>query len=205
MRYSSLTNYREETLNTIALFCGASSGTRPEYQSAARIVGEVLAESGITLVYGGSSIGLMGIAAEACLTRGGRVVGVIPEGLFKREVVNRNISELKTVGSMHERKMVMHEISDGVLVMPGGIGTLDEFFEVWTWAQLGLHAKPIGILNVAHYFTPLLSFLQHMVGEGFLSQRSYDFLLIDDSPEQLIGRLLNTQPGISPIRTEVTP
>jgi uncharacterized protein (TIGR00730 family) len=183
----------------VCVFCGSSRGRRPRYADAARQVGTALAQQGIGLVYGGGRVGLMGILADAALEAGGRVVGVIPASLDRKELTHRGVTELHIVGGMHERKALMAEKSDGFLMLPGGVGTLEEFFEVLTWAALGLHRKPIGILNVDGYFDPLLELLDHIAGERFVRSRYLEVLLISDRPEELATRLLDhVPPQISP-------
>jgi uncharacterized protein (TIGR00730 family) len=152
----------------IAVFCGASSGNDPSYLEASRNVGRVLAERGIGVVYGGGHVGLMGAVADAAMEAGGRVVGVIPTFMTHKEVAHERVSELIMVRDMHERKMVMHQRSDAVIALPGGFGTMDELFELLTWRQLGLHAKPMGLLNVKGFYDGLLAQMAHMAREGFL-------------------------------------
>lgn len=171
------------------MFCGSSPGSRPVYGETAARLGRLLAERGLGLVYGGGSVGLMGIAADAALAAGGEVVGVIPHALVLREVGHTGLTDLRVVGTMHERKALMAELSDGFLALPGGIGTLEEWFEAWTWGQLGLHGKPFGMLNVAGYFDPLLAMLDHMVGERFLRDTHRAMVLVDDDPERLLDRM----------------
>ena len=173
-------------MRRICVFCGSSSGARPEYAAAARAVGEGLAARGIGLVYGGASVGLMGILADAVLHAGGSVVGVIPQALAKQEVVHDGLTALRIVGSMHERKAVMADLSDGFIALPGGVGTLDEFFEMVTWAQLGLHRKPCGLLDVEGYFAPLLAFLDHAVKERFVKETHRALLLVAAEPQVLL-------------------
>jgi uncharacterized protein (TIGR00730 family) len=156
------------TLRSVAVFCASSSGDRERYAEVARECGATLARRGIELVYGGGAVGLMGVLADACLAEGGRVVGVIPEGLFAREVGHRGVTELHEVGSMHQRKQLMYELADGFLGLPGGLGTLEEVAEVTTWAQLGLHAKPVALVDVDGFWQGLVTQLDHMVDAGFL-------------------------------------
>lgn len=173
-------------MNSICVFCGSRDGTRQAYTEAARATGRELARRGITLVYGGGNVGLMGVLADAALEEGGRVVGVIPRALLPFEVGHLGLSELRVVETMHERKAMMVEMSDAFLALPGGIGTLEELFEVWTWAQLGAHRKPCGLLNVAGYFTPLAAFLDTLVPQGFLRE-DHRAMLVEESD---LGRLL---------------
>jgi uncharacterized protein (TIGR00730 family) len=177
------------------VFCGSSAGGAPEYARAAARLGVLLAERGLGLVYGGGRVGLMGILADACLQAGGQVVGVIPRRLQDRELGHSGLAELHVVGSMHERKARMTELADGFVALPGGIGTMEEFFEVWTGGQLGLHAKPYALLNVAGYFDPLIRFLDHMVDERFLRTEQRGALVVDRDPATLLDRLLALQPA----------
>lgn len=158
---------------------------------------------GIRLVYGGGSVGLMGIVADAVLKAGGEVTGVIPEALVRREVEHHGVTELHVTRSMHERKALMSELADGFIALPGGIGTLEEIFEVWTWAQLGIHRKPCGLLNVDGYFDSLTRFLGHTVSEGFLSTSQRSVLLVEDSPEALLDRFASYTPPDAPKWMEV--
>jgi hypothetical protein len=173
----------------VCVFCGSSPGARPDYVESARRLGAVLADQGIRLVYGGASVGLMGIVADACLAGGGDVIGVIPEVLKAREVSHAGLPALRVVGSMHERKALMADLADGFVALPGGAGTLEEFFEVWTWAQLGLHGKPCGLLNVAGYFDDLLSFLDRAVTDGFVRAAHRDMVIVETDPARLLDRL----------------
>jgi len=178
----------------ICVFCGSSAGTDPAFSAAAKKVGEGLAQRGLELVYGGGNVGLMGVVADAALSGGGRVIGVIPQSLVDRELAHRRISELRIVSSMHERKALMADLSDAFIALPGGYGTVEEFCEILTWAQLGLHQKPIGLLNVEGYFDPLLAFLDHAVEEGFLRAEHRAILLDHSEPQTLISRLLEYRP-----------
>lgn len=174
----------------ICVFCGSSAGTRPDYADSAKRLGQVLAEHGLELVYGGASVGLMGVLADAALGSGGTVRGVIPEALIAREIAHNGLTELRVVDSMHERKRVMAELADGFVALPGGMGTLEELAEMLTWAQLGLHGKPFGVLNVAGYFSPWLRFLDHAVAEGFVKSEHRAMLMVDDDPGALIHLLV---------------
>ena len=169
------------------MFCGASIGNDPRYAAAAAVVGERLAARGIQVVYGGGRLGLMGAVADAALAAGGRVVGVIPRGLVDRELAHAGLSELRIVDTLHQRKAVMAELSDAFLALPGGLGTLEELAEVLSWAQLDLHAKPVGILDVGGYFSSLEAFLDHAVAEGFVAERHRRLLLIDDDLDRLLA------------------
>jgi hypothetical protein len=157
------------TVRRICVFCGASPGRDPRYVASARAVGEELAARGIGLVYGGSRVGLMGAVADAALAGGGEVIGVIPRSLVDRELAHQGLTELRVVGTLHERKAVMAELADAFLALPGGLGTLEELAEVTSWAQLGLHVKPIGLLDVAGYWDPLLIWVDRAVQEGFVA------------------------------------
>ena len=164
----------------------------------ARAVGQELAARGLGLVYGGSSVGLMGALADAALAAGGEVIGVLPRGLFLREVAHRGLTDLREVGSMHERKALMSELADGFLALPGGFGTCDELFEMLTWAQLGLHHKPVGLLDVEGFFTSLLAFVRHAAQEGFLPLAHVDVLLRAETPAAMLDQLLAYQPSALP-------
>ena len=176
-------------MKRVCVFAGSSAGSRDEYQDAARALGRTLAERGIGLVYGGARVGLMGIIADATLTAGGQAIGVIPAALVAREIAHEGLTELRIVSSMHERKALMADLSDAFIAVPGGWGTLEEFFEVLTWAQLGLHQKPCGLLNVLGYFDGLLSFLEHAVGERFLRREYASMIAVAASPAALLDRL----------------
>ncbi len=181
-------------MQRICVFCGSSSGVRPVYTTAANAFGTLLAQHGLGLVYGGGRVGLMGVVADAVLAAGGEVIGVIPEFLFQKELEHRGASDLRVVGSMHERKAMMADLADGFVALPGGYGTLDEFCEILTWAQLGLHRKPCGLLNVDGYYTAFLSFLDHASGEGFV-QPLYRGLILDDAHgDHLLARMRAYQP-----------
>ena len=181
-------------LRRICVFCGSSSGTRLVYQQAAQAVGRLLCRRGIELVYGGGHVGLMGIVADACLNEGGHVIGVIPQALADKEVAHTGLTELRIVGSMHERKALMADLSDAFLALPGGYGTWEEFFEVLTWSQLRIQRKACGVLNVSGYYDPLLDMADRALSEGFLRDVHRDLLLSDADPEQLLDRLSNYAP-----------
>ena len=178
----------------LCVFCGSSRGANPAYAEAARRVGTSLARHGLGLVYGGGRIGIMGIIADAALAEGGRVIGVIPDPLATKELAHDGLTELHVVPSMHERKALMARRSTGFLMLPGGIGTFEEFFEILTWAALGLHQKPIGILNVANYFDPLLALLEHTVAERFVRPEHLESLLVSDQPDTIAIDLLGHKP-----------
>ncbi len=175
-------------MKTVCVYCGSSAGRRPEYSAAARRLGEELVSRGLDLVYGGSSVGIMKVVADAVLERGGRVTGVIPEALVRKEIAHRGLTKLHVTSSMHERKMRMAELSDAFVALPGGIGTLEELFEAWTWGQLGLHAKPCGLLNVAGYWDGLTAFLDHSVAEGFVKEANRAMLVVSGDPKELLDR-----------------
>jgi hypothetical protein len=181
-------------LRRICVFCGASSGNRPAYVTAAKRVGRELAERGIGLVYGGGNVGLMGTVADACLEAGGYVIGVIPQALVAKEVAHKRLSDLRIVASMHERKAMMAELSDAFVAMPGGFGTFEECFEVVTWAQLGLHVKPCALLNVEGYYDPLIALIDHAVKEGFISSTHQQLLLSGSDTHQLLDKLVQWRP-----------
>jgi uncharacterized protein (TIGR00730 family) len=178
----------------VCVFCGSNSGLRPEYLRAARETGIALVERGLGLVYGGANIGLMGEIANAVLAAGGEVIGVIPESLVAREIVHSRLTEIRVVKSMHERKMLMSDLADAFIALPGGYGTLDEFFEIVTWTQLGLHGKPCAVLNVCGYYDPLLNFLNQAVEEKFLRQQNRDLVLAAEDPRNLLDKFENYQP-----------
>jgi uncharacterized protein (TIGR00730 family) len=175
-------------LRSVCVFCGASAGRDPRYGDAAVAVGTELARRGIEVVYGGGRLGLMGAVADAALAAGGRVTGVIPSGLVDRELAHRGVTDLRIVATLHERKAVMAELADAFLALPGGLGTLEELAEVLSWAQLGLHEKPIGALDVGGFFQPLVAHLDHAAGEGFVSDRHRELLLVDDDLHRILAR-----------------
>lgn len=182
-------------MRRICVFCGSSMGTRPVYAEFARGLGALLAARGIGLVYGGSKVGLMGVIADAALAAGGEVIGVMPELLVRKEIGHSGLTELHLVKSMHERKAMMVDLADGFIALPGGFGTLDEFCEVLTWAQLGLHGKPCGILNTDGYFDGLLRMFDHAVEEQFLRPAHRMMVLADEDPEVLLDRLMQHRAG----------
>jgi hypothetical protein len=175
-------------LRAICVFCGASSGADPSYIAAARTVGAGLAERGIEVVYGGGRLGLMGAVADAALAAGGRVTGVIPGALVEREVAHRGLTDLRIVTTLHERKALMAELADAFIALPGGFGTLEELAEVLSWAQLELHAKPIGALDIGGYFAPLVAFLDHATAEGFIGTAQRRLLMVDTDLAALLDR-----------------
>ena len=178
----------------LCVYCGSSTGARPGYSDAARRIGRAIAGKGFGLVYGGGRVGLMGVVADAVLDAGGPVIGVIPESLARDEVAHDTLTELHVVPGMHERKALMAGRASGFLTLPGGIGTYEEFFETLTWAALGLHAKPIGVLNVEGYFDPLIAMLEHGVTERFIRPAHLDLVHITSDPESLADQLLAHAP-----------
>ena len=178
------------SIRKLCVFCGSSSGLRPEYQIAATRLGQALARRGIALVYGGARVGLMRAVADAALEAGGHAIGVIPELLVRREIAHDGLTELRIVGSMHERKAAMVDLADAFVLLPGGFGSWEEFCEVVTWAHLGIHAKPCGVLNVSNYYSPLLALARHAVAEGFVRATHQESIVVDDDPDRLVDRLI---------------
>ncbi|MGZ3333027.1 MAG: LOG family protein [Gemmatimonadaceae bacterium] len=181
-------------MRRLAVFCGSNSGARPEYVQATRSLGKLLASRGVGIVYGGSNVGLMQALADSMLDELGDIIGVIPRMLVEREVANKALSDLRIVDSMHDRKALMAELADGFVALPGGIGTLEEFFEIWTWAQLGMHDKPCGLLNVAGYFNPLLEFLDRAVAEKFVREVHRRMVIVESDPATLLTRFEAYEP-----------
>jgi uncharacterized protein (TIGR00730 family) len=180
-------------MKSITVFCGASEGNIPIYKEVGFQTGKLLASRSIEVVFGGGKIGIMGAVADGALSEGGVVTGVIPKFLRTKEVTHYGVTNLHVVDTMHERKMLMHRLSQGVMALPGGYGTLDELFEILTWGQLGMHEYPIGLLNVNGYFDHLVSFVHHMCNEGFLNTTVRDLILVDDDTNRLIDRMMNYQ------------
>jgi uncharacterized protein (TIGR00730 family) len=178
----------------VCVFCGSSMGNREEYRQSAEQLARALVGNQLDLVYGGGGVGLMGVLADEVLSLGGRVQGVLPEALLAREVGHCGLTELRVVSTMHERKFQMSELADAFIALPGGFGTFEELFEVITWAQLGLHSKPIGLLNVAGYFQPLIDFLDHAVSEGFIPRTHRRLLLTGSNPQELVLALMDCEP-----------
>lgn len=174
---------------SVCVFCGANFGRQEAYAETARAFGDLIARRGLRLVYGGANVGLMGVVADAALAAGGEVIGVIPQALMAREIGHPGISRLEVVADMHTRKARLAELSDAFVALPGGIGTMEEVFEVWTWGQLGFHAKPVGFLNAAGYYDTLAAFFDHAVSEAFLQGAHRDMLLIRDDGEQMLDAL----------------
>ena len=183
-------------MKRLCVFCGASFGSKPVYLEQAQLLGRALADQEIELVYGGGRVGLMGAIADAVLEAGGRAIGVIPKSMCAVELDHKGLTELHVVQSMHERKALMAKLSDGFIALPGGIGTLEEFFEVWTWAQLGIHAKPCGLLNVEGYFDLLLAFLdQEVVAHGFVEQKSREMVIVSNESSDLLEKFRAFKPA----------
>jgi uncharacterized protein (TIGR00730 family) len=182
----------------VCVFCGSSPGARAAYAEATADLGRLLVADGIGLVYGGGAVGLMGELADSVLGAGGEAIGVIPQALVDREIGHHGLSELHVVGSMHERKALMAELSDAFVALPGGLGTLEELFEVYTWAQLGLHRKPCGLLDVEHYYAGIVGFLEHAVRERFVRVEHRAMLMVERDPRRLIERLREFEPEAVP-------
>jgi uncharacterized protein (TIGR00730 family) len=181
----------------VCVYCGSAGGSDPVYAAGAQAFGTLLARRGVTLVYGGGNVGLMGIVADAALAAGGRVVGVIPELLVAREVAHRGLTELHVVADMHARKRKMADLADGFVALPGGAGTFEELFEVYTWAQLGYHAKPVGLLDINRYWQPLLGLLRHAAREGFMRESYIDMLQCADTPDALLALFAAYEPPVA--------
>lgn len=178
-------------MKNITVFCGSSFGSDEIYKEQATLLGKTLAKQNIRLIYGGADVGLMGAVADGTLNEGGKAIGVLPHFLQSKEIAHKNLTELILVETMHERKTKMNDLCDGVIVLPGGYGTLEEFFEMITWAQLGLHKKPIGILNIDGFYDDLIKLVQTMVDKGFLKQVNRDMLLISSSIDELLDKMRN--------------
>ncbi|WP_299251533.1 TIGR00730 family Rossman fold protein [uncultured Aquimarina sp.] len=185
-------------LTSICVFCGSSEGNDVKVIDEALLLGEKMAQQDITLVYGAAKIGVMGKVAEGALTQKGKVIGVIPDFLKLKEVVHLGLTELITTDNMHERKMKMQELSNGFITLPGGFGTLEELFEIITWSQLGLHQKPIGLLNINGFYDHLLQLLENMVRNGFLKMDNYELLLVDDDIDRLLQKMREFKPAQVP-------
>lgn len=185
-------------LSSVCVFCGSSSGDDPAFAEAARHLGATLAERGVQLVYGGGEVGLMGEVADACLAGGGRVVGIIPKGLFSKEIAHHGLTELVEVASMHERKALMYDRSDAFLALPGGLGTLEELAEVVTWTQLGLHAKPLALVDVAGFWQPLVAQLDHMAAVGLLKAQNRAIVRHAATVEGALAALEAAEPAPAP-------
>ena len=185
-------------MNSIAVFCGSSEGNDPKIISEAYALGKTLAQQNTTLVYGAAKIGIMGKVAQGAIDNGGDVIGVIPVFLKTKEIVHTELTELITTDNMHDRKILMYEKSDGFMIIPGGFGTMDEFFEITTWGQLGLHTKPIGILNTNGYYDALIAQCKTMVKRGFLKQENFDAVVVDDTIDGLLYKMNNYKPLPAP-------
>jgi len=182
-------------MKRIAVYCGSNKGARPEYAAAAAQLGALLAREKIELVYGGGMVGLMGIVADAALQHGGHVIGVIPEKLVIKEVVHEKLPDLRVVKTMHERKALMAELSDGFIALPGGYGTFEEFFEILAWSQLGWHQKPFGLLDIAGFYQKLHEFLDHTQQEGFIRPQHRALVHVEDNPEKILQRMRQFHPS----------
>jgi len=187
------------------VFCGSSKGARDAYTGQARALGKLFANEGIGLVYGGGAVGLMGVIADAVIYAGGEVIGVIPQALSDAEIAHSGLTELRIVSSMHERKAMMADLSDAFIAMPGGFGTFEEFCEIITWSQLGIHRKACGLLNVEGYYDSLLALFDHSVAEGFIKPEHRSIVIADDDPERLIHRLKLFKPEQTTKWTKQTP
>ncbi|NKC15240.1 MAG: TIGR00730 family Rossman fold protein [Gammaproteobacteria bacterium] len=185
-------------MKRICVYCGHSEGHSPEFTTAAKTVGTALAERGIGLVYGAGGKGMMGAVADGAIEGGGEVIGVIPEGIFSREGLHTGVTRLEVTPNMHGRKRMMAELANGFLALPGGLGTMDELFEIWTWTQLGVHNKPTGILNVNGYYDGLLTFIDVMVDNGFLQQAIRDAVLVGADVNGLLDQVIAHRPGVHP-------
>ncbi|MCH1926959.1 TIGR00730 family Rossman fold protein [Shewanella sp. C32] len=181
-------------MKSVCIFCGSANGNSTEYIDIAKQTGRLLADSNITLIYGGGRVGLMGAVADAALEHGGKVVGVMPRSLVEQEIAHDRLTELHVVDSMHQRKTLMAQLADGFITLPGGCGTMEELFEQWTWAQLGIHNKPCSLLNVAGYFDPLIDMIQKMTTSGFLRREYLEMLVIDISPAGILKQFKEYQP-----------
>ena len=190
-------------MKSIAVFCGSSEGASPVYKECAIQLGKELAARNLTLIYGGATVGLMGAVADSVMQAGGQVIGVLPHFLKQREIEHTRLTELIMVDSMHERKLKMSELADGFIALPGGPGTMEEYFEIFTWAQLGLHQKPCGLLNVNHYYDPLISLFDNMVREKFMQEKHHSIMLNDVTPEGILRQLADyTPPPVKQYLTE---
>ncbi|WP_042301903.1 TIGR00730 family Rossman fold protein [Paraburkholderia kururiensis] len=184
-------------MKSVCVYCGSSFGVRNDYREAAQAFGRALVEADLSLVYGGGKVGLMGVIADEVLARGGRAIGVIPELLVNKEVGHTGLSELHVVPDMHQRKKMMADFADAFVALPGGAGTLEELFEVFTWAQLGYHQKPVALLNIQGFYDPLMALLRHTVQEGFMRQNWLDILQVEADPRALIAKLQRYQPPVA--------
>jgi uncharacterized protein (TIGR00730 family) len=183
-----------DDLRSVTVYCGSNAGADPAYAEGTRALARLLAGSGIRIVYGGAALGLMGILADTAMEAGGEVIGIMPQALIDREIGHRGLKDLRVVGSMHERKALMAELADAFIALPGGIGTLEELIEVYTWSQLGMHRKPIGVLNVNGYYDSLAAFLDDAVQERFLPAQHREVLIFEPDPETLLARMAGAEP-----------
>jgi uncharacterized protein (TIGR00730 family) len=181
-------------LRSVTVYCGSNSGADPAYAEGTRALARLLVASDIRIVYGGGALGLMGILADTAMEAGGEVVGIMPQALIDREIAHRGLKDLRVVGSMHERKALMADLADAFIALPGGIGTLEELIEVYTWSKLGIHRKPIGVLNVNGYYDSLAAFLDDAVQERFLPEQDRDVLIFASDPEALLARMAGAEP-----------
>jgi len=182
----------------VCVFCGSSPGRDPRHAEAAAALARALAARGLSLVYGGGSVGLMGVLADHALAAGADVIGVIPQALAARELAHRRVADMRVVPTMHARKALMADLADGFVALPGGIGTFEELFEIVTWAQLGIHRKPVGVLNVTGYYDPLVALLQHADAAGFIWARGRELVAVEEDPDRLLDRLARYQPPPAP-------
>jgi hypothetical protein len=183
----------------VCVFCGSSLGRDARYAEQTRALAREIVSRGIGVVFGGGSVGLMGVLADEALAGGGALTGVIPHGLAARELAHRGVADMRVVPTMHARKALMAELADGFVALPGGIGTLEELFEIVTWSQLGIHRKPVGVLNVAGYYDPLVALLDHVVAGGFVPARSRDLVIVDEEPSRLLDRMSAHEPPPGPV------
>ena len=193
----------ESFMQRICVYSGSNSGLRPQYKEGAQKLGQSLAKNKLELVYGGSNIGLMGTTANEVLKNNGSVTGVIPKNLFSGEIVHRNLTKLIEVKNMSERKQKMAELADGFITLPGGLGTFEELFEMLSWAQLGIHKKPIGLLNICNFFDPLIKMLEKAAEEGFMDHSNLDLILLNDNPEKLIEEMVQYTPPESTSKWQI--
>lgn len=178
-----------QTLHAICVFCGSNNGQQPEFKQDAEVLGQLLAEKNIQLIFGGSNVGLMGTIAQSVMSHGGEAIGIIPKKIFENVELPK-LTDLQVVHTMHERKAKMHELSDGFIALPGGIGTLEELAETMTWSQIGYHKKTIGLLNTNHFYDPFINLLKHMSQEGFYNEKYLQNLVIEETPQQLIEKMM---------------
>jgi uncharacterized protein (TIGR00730 family) len=181
-------------MKAVCVYCGSANGAKPHYAEAVQAFGRALVQANLALVYGGGKVGLMGMIADSVMAAGGRAIGVIPELLVDKEIGHHGLTELHVVPDMHQRKKMMADLSDAFVALPGGAGTLEELFEVYTWAQLGYHRKPVGVFNIAGFYDPLIAMLEHTVREGFMQRTYFDTLQVDSDPAALIGKLQRYRP-----------